>query len=1054
MKQRISSYCIVLLVLILVLFIPVLLSNKAKANNNLGADQACEGERFGLELVNGYPACCVHFDGGKTEVHICEKNFPDEHFRSYIRFVQYSAARVYGDLTIPIDKLTGITELPIGQQGHQLYMTTLKGIEFMPELESINCSGHVLTEIDFSHNPKLKSIDCAGNYLTMLDFSSNSQLLEIDCSANQLTSLDLSSNTELIKLNASNNPLTALRIEQCTNLDALDVSNTELKKIILREGTELTEFIAGEYVWLLTDGYSETFDSTMGGWPYWTYEYNEDLSLRYATEDRGWAGKTGYDYVNGEVVREKGLRSGDGSSGVIEYIRDEQGRIVHASETRTYIGEVEDVLEKKYIFDDSGRLLCIKFVYTDMDGSNENGEAELSCMYQSLNEGWEVDYQLSWIAYSSFLDRYHNASFNPDPGSWSGGRDRIIRETFDKEGRILRREWSGGDYIVWEYDNDGHLIKMERANGWATTYEYNELGQLLSVKNGDSVYTYTYGPKGQCIAEESLNDIGTSYDVYLHRSYDKYGHLVLLSGYRYGIKIHGEYTWVYLPVPGSEQPVLSYKEEEESVNLDALMGTDPTVYNNELAEVAARLSLKTYDNDGKNGDSVEGYLQYNLGFDKANIHSRNYGNDYAFTIATKEYSGDDADEILVIVAQGTTTTGEKIKDYVSKLDHNNERFYGGYAPYQVVSAFYSEIVSHDYSNPISLYSLTEQDKSYKILVTGHSLGGAVANLLSAQLTARRHIGGAIGQSDVFCYTFGAIDSIRVDSPVVVGYENIHNIYNELDTLSPTQYGRSIIGKNGIFLRNGKFGVIESFEHEYRTPEEKSNGNQLIAGVNHAMHNYLEAVLSDRVKNSTLRPGNAGFIDLANSFSVVGCPVDVDVYCDDKLVGRVVNNIVDVSATSISIFVDDDVKFIVYPDDKQYDLKLSAFDEGTMVYYTQNLTGEMQVKTISNVALAKGKSMTSQIGGNIDISEIKLYVVNDHGETLAEVLDDGTENQIENTVTVTDSTSIPSQAKEEDVEERTKQNNTLVPLIVGIVLILIGLVIFLHWRRQSHNAHRQ
>ena len=401
------------------------------------------------------------------------------------------------------------------------------------------------------------------------------------------------------------------------------------------------------------------------------------------------------------------------------------------------------------------------------------------------------------------------------------------------------------------------------------------------------------------------------------------------------------------------------------VYLDALMGTEPALYNNDLAEVAARLSLKTYENDLKNPDSVEGYLQYNLGFDKANIHSRNYGNDYAFTIATKEYSGDDADEILVVVAQGTTTIGESIKDYVSKLDYDNESFYGGYAPYQVVSAFYSEIVSHDYSNPTNLYSLTKQDTRYKILVTGHSLGGAVANLLAAQLTARRHIGGAIGQSDVFCYTFGAIDSIRVDSPIVVGYENIHNVYNELDTLSPTQYGRSIIGKNEIFMRNGKFGVIESFEHDYRTPEEKSNGNQLLAAVNHSMSNYLEAVISGRVENSTLRPGNAGVLDLANSYSVVGCPVDVDVYCNGDLVGRVVNNVVDDSATSINIFVDDDVKFIVYPDNLQYELRITAFDEGTMVYYTQNLTGEMRVKTISNVALTDGKEMLAKTVNVLD-----------------------------------------------------------------------------------------
>ena len=465
-----------------------------------------------------------------------------------------------------------------------------------------------------------------------------------------------------------------------------------------------------------------------------------------------------------------------------------------------------------------------------------------------------------------------------------------------------------------------------------------------------------------------------------------------------------EEEWDKISIGSSNEPlsnatihyISTERDDEPVVDLDALLGTDPAVYNNELAEVAARLSLKTYDNDSKNAESVEGYLQYNLGFDKSNIHSRNYGSDYAFTIATKEYSGDDADEILVIVAQGTTTPGEKLKVYLSELDENNKKFYGGYEPYQVVSAFYAQIVSFDYRNPINLYSLTEQGTRYKILVTGHSLGGAAANLLAAQLTARRHIGKAIGQSDVFCYTFGAIDVIQVDSPIVEGYENIHNIYNEMDTLSPTQYGRSFIGKNGIMLRNGKFGVIEAFEHEYRTPEEKSNGDQVLAGVNHAMHNYLEAVKSHRVEYSPLRPGNAGFLDLVNSYSVVGCPVDVDVYCDGDLVGRVVNNCVDDSATSIKIWVDEDVKFIVFPDSKQYDLRITAFDEGCMVFYTQSLTGEMQVKTISNVALTEGKIMTSQIGGSIEVSDMKLFVVNDEGKVLSEVLENGMEIPVEHT----------------------------------------------------------
>ena len=1004
MKKKTSIYGTAFLVLIALLFIPVCYSSKKAKANNIGADQACEGERYGLELVNGYPACCVHFDDGRTEVHICEKNFPDEFFRSYIQFVQYGGARVYGNMTIPFDKLTGITELPIRQQGHELYMTTLKGIEFLPALESLNCSGHVLTEIDLSHNPKLKFIDCAGNYLTSIDFSLTPQLEEIDCSANQLTSLDLSSNTKLVKLNVSNNPLSALQIESCTDLKTLDVSNTEIKIITLGSGAKLTDYTAGKYVWRQTDGHAESVDSVYGQdeLPYWTYEYNEDLTLRYATEDRGWDGKTGYDYENGQVVRETSLASGDGSGTVKEYIRDEQGRIIHASNTRTYIGEVQDVLEKQYSFDDSGKLRWIKFVYTDMDGSHDNGEAELNCIYQSLNGGWTVEYQLNWITYSSFLDSYHNASFDPDPESWTNGRSRIIRENFDKEGRLLRREWDDGDYTVWEYDSEGCMIKKERANGRATTYEYNELGQLLSESNGSSVYTYIYGAKNQCTAERCLGEKGISYVVYLSRSYDKYGHLVQFIGNYNGGSINGEYNWVYLPVPGSEQPVLSYKDEKEAGNLDALLEADPAIYNNDLAIIAAKLSLKTYDNNSANDDSVRDCLIYDLGFNSAShakFYSNNYGGSLAYTIAVKDCPTDDADKILVIVCRGSRTPYELIRDATASF---RSIYQERYPIYDIVQDFYDDIDE-------GLDNVLEMDNRYKVLVTGHSLGGAAANLVAASLTDDGLPRFRSTCPSVFCYTFGAINSIDTSTTISEGYENIHNVYNLRDTFSPKHYGKRQYMLTGMGSGVGKFGHLEIYSHEHRTigDQMKSTVTQMYDAVNHGMAKYLQDL--EELYVVSVPNCGTGF----RCRSIIGCPVDVDVYCEGNLVGRVVNNVVDQSMTSLDIYVEDDVKIIYYPDDKVYDLQLKAYDEGEMLYYTEDLQNAGESKMITGVELTNGKEFSSQIGGNIEASGVKLYVVNDDGEVLTEVLEDGTETQIEYTVTVIDGIATPGKAKAGD-----------------------------------------
>ena len=445
-------------------------------------------------------------------------------------------------------------------------------------------------------------------------------------------------------------------------------------------------------------------------------------------------------------------------------------------------------------------------------------------------------------------------------------------------------------------------------------------------------------------------------------------------------------------VPGGEGGGSESGDNPPSI-LEECLKRPATVYDNELALIAAKLSLKIYDNNHVNDESVKGYLTYDLGFKEENIYSRNYGSSYAFTIAKKEYAGDDADEIIVIVAQGTTELREVYGDAFGEPDYDNARFFGGFAPYKVVEAFYAEIVNHDYAEPVNLYSLTEQNKRYKILLTGHSLGGAVANLLAANLTSRRHIGGVIGQSDVFCYTFGAIDSIAVSSPVTVGYENIHNIYNEDDTLSPLNFGWLLF--NGSGSRNGKFGVIEPFQHDYRTEEDlkKRDYDQLRAAVNHNMANYLEAVENNRVLESSFR--NPGMLDLVPAYSAIGCPVDIEVYCNGKLVGRTVNNEIDTKVTSIPIIIDNDKKFVIYPDQSEYNLRISAYDDGSMVYFTQEMTGSRQVKLIEKISLTKGKLFSCEVGGTNKLQDLKLFVVDSEGIPIAEVQEDGTEVSVIN-----------------------------------------------------------
>lgn len=59
--------------------------------------------------------------------------------------------------------------------------TALYGLELMPNLLSLDCSGGFLTDLDTSMNPKLETLICNGNSLKKLDLRSNSALKNLVC---------------------------------------------------------------------------------------------------------------------------------------------------------------------------------------------------------------------------------------------------------------------------------------------------------------------------------------------------------------------------------------------------------------------------------------------------------------------------------------------------------------------------------------------------------------------------------------------------------------------------------------------------------------------------------------------------------------------------------------------------------------------------------------------------------------------------------------------------------------------------------------------------------
>ncbi|MBQ9551046.1 MAG: hypothetical protein IJU87_09575, partial [Lachnospiraceae bacterium] len=125
---------------------------------------------------------------------------------------------------------------------------------------------------------------------------------------------------------------------------------------------------------------------------------------------------------------------------------------------------------------------------------------------------------------------------------------------------------------------------------------------------------------------------------------------------------------------------------------------------------------------------------------------------------------------------------------------------------------------------------------------------------------------------------------------------------------------------------------------------------------------------------------------------VACPVDVEVYKDGNLVGRVKNNAVDEDVTDIDLHVFGEEKNFLIPCDENYQVRLSATGEGEMSYTVEETdTDNYEIKQFSNVALTSGQKMLSDI--NPDISGNRLYITDDEGNILKEILADGSEIDI-------------------------------------------------------------
>ena len=478
---------------------------------------------------------------------------------------------------------------------------------------------------------------------------------------------------------------------------------------------------------------------------------------------------------------------------------------------------------------------------------------------------------------------------------------------------------------------------------------------------------------------------------------------------------------------------------------DAYFTDNAQMYNHELAKMCAILTSAAYGSSDSADDARVLAALTALKFQDV-ITDSYVGtgvDEAAFAIGHKSIVCEGVEyELVVVDIRGTKTSEEwegNLTFEVSGLSNGDV-----HANFNVVK---NDVKTQLASYIEQLDTTLGVESPYKILITGHSRGGAVANLLAKDLVDGNLFSGADialnsllpPQKDIFAYTFAAPNVVYVDpssDSAVLYYNIIRNLYDNVHNIE--HYDDFVPAILQIF-KFDKYGKVYSFP---RTSDfyNSMTANFLVFDpstrfrpINRLMSslldendspsalNLLSSLKSNPIQEVFYNHNPEVYIaglnvlprdwpDLLSDMAAhiatgvrIECPVDVYIYDEyGILVGEVVNNTIDTTIDNpVAITLsgnDNDIKDILLPYERNFTIKLVGNDVGSMTYTVETVNtsngATTETKQFNNVTLAPGKEMSSEVGGTIDTPDVKLLVVNSNGQVTATINEDGTETPVQ------------------------------------------------------------
>ncbi|GHU55388.1 hypothetical protein FACS1894132_11430 [Clostridia bacterium] len=523
--------------------------------------------------------------------------------------------------------------------------------------------------------------------------------------------------------------------------------------------------------------------------------------------------------------------------------------------------------------------------------------------------------------------------------------NKYTYEVSDGESKIT--DFSGGREIVipsmlggypvtliggWAFENCTSLTSITIPNSVTSIGEraFFNCTSLTSITIPNSVTSIGYSAFRYCTSLTSIviPDSVTSIGIYAFENCTS----LTIYGYK------NSYAESYA---NKNNIPFSYIDEKENNEFpDSWFFKNSTIYNHNLARVSAQLSDAVYSLP----QFIEIRSSFCLGQNSERYFSDNStitGDDYYFT--SKKITNDGAEYNLIVCA---ITGTDSVSEWLLNIEFDIE------TGFNIATQFvYPKLLEY-----IALIESETGIKNNKFLITGHSRGGAIANRVAKKL-----IDDFGGNENIFAYTFESPTTNLIltftNSRI---YDSIFNICNVSDAVPH------------VLPIGARFGQTKWF-------------NQNDGGILSPNHkNYLPWILSHSENDYT----SFGFL-YRTITGWVACPVDLEFYDGDVLIGKIVDNeVILEDKEKIKLFVIGDKKYFWFDEENNYKVVFKGTDTGTMEYSIFAVDYEsdkiISEKSFENVALYAGKEMSSTIIGENIVSDTQLFVLNENGNKEKEI----------------------------------------------------------------------